>query len=290
MKFGMRGVAPNGWTPSAPLPLDLMNPLTPDAGPCTGSLERIRRFDRRATLERLVAYLAHSLGSPLNVIEGRAAMMAGGNVGDEDVKRNARIIGEQSARMVHFLRAIVSSAHRESGSARTAQPSGEELVDLAAIATSAVTMFSPIAQAQGRTISFERNDGAARVSGNSETLLIALSHVLENGIRATPEGGTLKVRLRQQSEPEEPQDPAASRVPFFCVDVDDEGPGIEAALIPQLFKPFTTNEDDRQAIGLGLFVAQSIAKEHGGWLEGVNKSGKGACFTLHLPEGHADAE
>lgn len=267
-----------------------MDVLTPDAGTCLGSLERIRRFDRQATLERLVAYLAHSLGSPLNVIEGRAAMMAGGQVGEEDVKRNARIIGEQSARMVHFLRAIVSSSHKESTSAGATQLTGDELVDLAAIATSAVNLFRPLAEAQGTKISFERSDHSARVSGNPDTLLIALSHVLENGIRATPEGGTLTVRLRQQSEPEEPQDPAAARVPFFCVDVDDEGPGIPAALIPQLFKPFTTKEVDRQAIGLGLFVAQSIAKEHGGWLEGVNKSGKGACFTLHLPEGHADAE
>ncbi|HEX7671857.1 MAG TPA: HAMP domain-containing sensor histidine kinase [Polyangiaceae bacterium] len=270
--------------------MDPLTPAAPDASACVGSLERIRRFDRQTTLERVISYLAHSLGSPLNVIEGRAAMMAGGHIGDEEVKRNARIIGEQSARMVQFLRAIVSSTHRESNGAPAAQAADDELVDLAAIATSAVTMFRPIAQAQGRAISFEGNAGAARVSGNAESLLIALSHVLENGIRATPEGGTLTVRLRHQSEPEEALDPAGIRVPFFCVDVDDEGPGIKAAVLPQLFQPFTTNEDDRQAVGLGLFVAQSIAKEHGGWLEGVNKGGKGACFTLHLPEGHADAE
>ena len=106
--------------------------------------------------------------------------------------------------------------------------------------------------------------------GNAETLLVALTHVLENGIRVTPTAATLTVRVRPRAAPG-----AVGRGGGLAlcssVEVDDDGPGIEPDVLPRLFEPFMTTRDDRQAIGLGLFIAQSIAREHGGWLEGSNK-------------------
>jgi signal transduction histidine kinase len=252
-----------------------------------GSLEHIHRIDRRATLERLIAYLAHHLGTPLNVIEGRATMIATGQVATGEFERNARIIMEQSSRMVRFLREIVSSARQETGNRKTMGSAEEATADLGGVAREAVAMFGPLAGAHGASICFENQSGTATVRGSAESLLVALSHLVENGVRATPEGATLVVRLRQEASPEDDRDPGGTLVPFFCIDVDDEGAGIGRDVLPRLFKPFTTTRDDRQAIGLGLFIAQSIAKEHGGWLEGVNKTEGGARFTLQLPQGAA---
>ena len=226
--------------------------------------------------------MAHHLGSPLNVIEGRAAMMASGQVAEADVKRNARIIAEQSSRMVQFLREIVDFAQRV--------PRRGTTVDLAALAKAAIAMFGPMARAHHASIALEGGSEVASVRGNPDTLLVALTHVLENGIRATPERGTLTVRLTQEARPEEADDPDGPSVPFHCLEVDDEGPGIEAQVLPRLFKPFTTTRGAHDAAGLGLFIAQSIAKEHGGWIEGVNKDAKGARFTFHLPQGPVHAE
>jgi two-component system NtrC family sensor kinase len=259
------------------------------AGAEPGSLEHIHRIDRQATLERLIAYLAHHLGTPLNVIEGRATMIATGQVASGEFERNARIIMEQSSRMVRFLRDIVSSARRETGSRKAVEAAEEATAELGAVAREAVAMFRPIADAHGASICFENQSGPANVRGSAESLLVALSHLVENGVRATPKGATLVVRLRQESSPEDDRDPGGTLVPFFCIDVDDEGSGIGRDVLPRLFKPFTTTREDRQAIGLGLFIAQSIAKEHGGWLEGANKSKRGALFTLHLPQGQAHA-
>jgi len=254
----------------------------------SGALEGIRRFDRQATLEQVLAYLAHSLGSPLNVIEGRAAMMASGQVVDAEVRRNARIIGEQSSRMAKFLREVVTFSRRQlaTGAPRLA---AEATAELGAIAAAAVTVLGPTARARDATILLEGEGQPARVRGSAESLLVAITHVLENGIRATPRGGTLIVRVREDVAKENGRDVGATEVPFYCVEVDDEGPGIQPDVLPRLFKPFTTTRAERQAIGLGLFIAQSIAREHGGWLEGGNRSGAGARFILHLPQGVAHA-
>lgn len=244
--------------------------------------ERLRRVDRQAAVEHLTAYLAHHLGSPLNVIEGRAAMMASGQIADADVQRNARIIVEQSGRMARFLREVVGFAH--------AKPSRRTAFDLAELTRAAVSMLAPVAHAHSANIALEDEIPASPIYGDPDTLLVAVTHVVENGILATPEGGTLRIRLRHETRPDVPSGSDGRIVPFVCLEVDDEGPGIDAQVLPKLFKPFTTTRSGGETTGIGLFIAQSIAKDHRGWIEGVNRDEKGARFTLHLPLGHAHAE
>jgi two-component system, NtrC family, sensor kinase len=263
--------------PKIPLsPLEPADRIIPDL---MGSAERTRRFDRQAAWEHLASYLAHHLGSPLNVVAGRATMLASGELTQADVKRNARIIEEQAARMAQFLREVIAFAQRE--------PRQGTVVDFAELTRTAVSMLGPMARAHLATIAVEDEGDAITVHGNPDTLLVALTHVLENGIRATPEGGILRISLRQEARPESLDGNNEPGVPFVCLDVEDEGPGIQAEVLPRLFKPFTTTHGAREATGLGLFIAQAIAKEHGGWIEGVNKDDRGARFTLHLPQGHA---
>ena len=268
------------------LPLETVARMPPDdSAATTGTLDRVHRSDRQATLERVIAYLAHSLGTPLNVIEGRAAMLVSQRVAEAEVKRNAGIIVEQSMRVAHLLRDVVTAVRRA--------PDGKGLkpaADLGAIARAAAQMLGPTARARGASISFKDEAGPAWVHGDAETLIVVLTHLLDNGIRATPDGGTVTVRLRPEALPEEGSGGDGALLPFFCLQVDDEGEGIPPDVLPRLFKPFTTMGSDRQAVGLGLFVAQLIAKEHGGWVEGVNKSGKGALFSLRLPQGRPHAE
>jgi signal transduction histidine kinase len=247
------------------------------------ALGALDRFDRASAIEHLVCHLAHQLGSPLNVIEGRASMMASGQVREADVPRQARIIAEQASRMVQILRDVVSACRRAGR--------GVSHVDLRDLADLAVELFAPLAAARRASISLER-DGAPvpSVRGNADTLLVALAHVLDNGLRATPDGGTLRVRVRAEERAQDPEQGTA-RAMYACFDVDDDGPGIEADAAPRLFKPFANEPSPQEPCGeVGLFIAQAIAKDHGGWIEGVNKEGRGALFTLHLPSEQSHAQ
>lgn len=244
------------------------------------ALDRMRRFERSCTLEYLVAHLAHQLGSPLNVIDGRAAMIAAGQIAGEDAARQARIIGEQATRMSQILGDSVAFCRR----GRPAVAA----VDLRDIVSSAVDLLGPMAAARQVTLSFEPADAreGGRVRGNEDALLVAVTSLVENGIRATPDGGTVHLRLRAEERVDED---GSSKTTHLCLDVDDDGPAIETHVFSRLFKPFTIH-GVRDACGTGLFVAHAIAKDHGGWIDCVNKKEQGVRFTLGLPRGLAHAE
>jgi signal transduction histidine kinase len=255
-----------------------------DRDDCLAALDRVRRFDRLSTVEHLVSHLAHQLGSPLNVIDGRAAMVASGRIVGDDVPRQARIIAEQSARMTEMLREILTFCRCRTKIATA--------VDLRDLAQSAVAMLGPVASVRRAQIALDTTDaqGAASIRGNPDSLLVAITHLLENGLRATPDGGTLNVRVRTEPRPDGDDDTRRSGAVYLCLDVEDQGPGIAKHVFARLFKPFTNPARANEASGVGLFVAQAIANDHEGWIEGINKGKKGARFTLHLPRVPVHAE
>ena len=74
------------------------------------------------------------------------------------------------------------------------------------------------------------------------------------------------------------------------VDVLDEGPGITDAVLPHVFDPFFTTKDAVTGVGLGLFVAEGLARRYGGRMEAANREdGPGARFRLEVPRA-ADGE
>jgi signal transduction histidine kinase len=225
-----------------------------------------------AAVQYLASYLIHRIGTPLNVIEGRAAMIASGEVAEADLQRNARVIVEQSARITSLLRDFLAAPRQEPGYVTT--------FELGDLVKKAAKMLAPLTRARSATVSFERAHEPSTLYGNQDVLLVALTHVLERGIRATPTGGTLRLRLRNETKSGGP-DGLEGR--FACLEVDDEGPIIDTDALPALFKPPPAVRDSEST--LGLFIAQAIAVDHGGWIDGANRSGKGARFTLNLLRG-----
>jgi signal transduction histidine kinase len=85
-----------------------------------------------------------------------------------------------------------------------------------------------------------------------------------------PDGGELTVTTRYDEE-------AGEVVAAF----EDCGSGIPEDLLPQIFEPFFSTKSE--GTGLGLFVSQNIAQEHGGRIEVDTEEGNGCAFTVHLP-------
>ena len=71
------------------------------------------------------------------------------------------------------------------------------------------------------------------------------------------------------------------------LDVEDQGEGMSPATIERVFEPFFTTKPPGEGTGLGLAVAQEIARGHGGWITARSRMGQGSCFSMYLPEEEA---
>ncbi|ORJ62184.1 sensor histidine kinase [Geothermobacter hydrogeniphilus] len=239
------------------------------------ALEKLRHTERLATLGRLSAGMAHELGTPLNVIAGRAKLLSRDGLTAEEVQRNARIIGDQAQRMTLIMRQLLDFARR--GELR------KHPLELSGLATTVINLVHPAAEKQGVELQLDIRQPDVRAAADAGQLQQVLINLSMNGIQAMPEGGVLVLRVdrpREVSPPAEVDHPG----PWVSLAVSDQGTGIDEKNLQQLFDPFFTTKEIGQGTGLGLSIAWGIARDHGGWIGVESTLGKGSCFTLYLPE------
>jgi signal transduction histidine kinase len=121
------------------------------------------------------------------------------------------------------------------------------------------------------------NDARAedRVVGNSDRLAQVFVNLLRNGLNAVEAGsGRIAVCSR-------PVDRAGEV--GVAVTVEDNGRGIPADLLPDIFGAFVTSRLDARGTGLGLTVAEGIVTQHGGTIAASNRVEGGACLEVWLP-------
>lgn len=70
---------------------------------------------------------------------------------------------------------------------------------------------------------------------------------------------------------------------WVCLQVTDQGVGIDPDTQKRMFDPFFTTKDVGQGTGLGLSIAYGIVQEHGGWITVDSCPGKGSSFSVYLP-------
>ncbi len=238
------------------------------------AVEQLRHADRLATVGKLASGLAHELGTPLNVVSGRAKMVLNGDAVGDEVGENARIIVEQCQRMTDIIRQLLDFARR-----RTPQKTS---TDLAQIARQALSLLSPLASKRRVDLSFDCNGTPTIIEGDGAQLQQALTNLIINGIQAMPNGGHLNVCLTAE-HPEPPPDLERRADEYLRLDVRDEGQGIPEPDIDHIFEPFFTTKGIGEGTGLGLSVSYGIVREHGGWIAVASTVGTGSCFSIYLP-------
>jgi signal transduction histidine kinase len=101
-----------------------------------------------------------------------------------------------------------------------------------------------------------------------EQVLLAL---VMNAIDAMPHGGNLWITTRRHDDNQ------------IELEVRDDGMGIPADVLPQLFEPFMTTKEVGKGVGLGLAISKGIVERHGGRIDLRSELGKGTTFTVILP-------
>lgn len=147
---------------------------------------------------------------------------------------------------------------------------------LASLLRAAVRPFEPVARAGGVELEWTDDEGLPVVSVDRDRIVQALSNLLDNAIKLTPAGGT--VRVKADVEPERVR-----------VRVIDTGPGIPEGERDLVFERFWRGErsGDRAGTGLGLAIARGIVESHGGEIGVESTVGAGSDFRFTIPRDDA---
>ena len=230
------------------------------------ALRRIEEQDRLVSLGLLSASVAHELNTPLAVLAGSIEKLIETNPDSHTQERLARM-----QRVTHRLRRISESLVDFSRVRKTQmepaalRPLIEEAWTLVAI------------DEKSSHVEFLNYAGAEhRVIGNPDRLLQVFVNLLRNALNAIGAEVTGRIEVRTRREQ---RDGRASIV----LTVEDNGKGIPAYVLPDIFDAFVTTRLDAHGTGLGLTVAEGIITQHGGTIAASNRPQGGACLEVCLP-------
>jgi signal transduction histidine kinase len=217
--------------------------------------------------------ISHELRTPLNSIIGFSDVLQQqicGPLGAPEYVEYAAIIGASGAKMLKMVNQIVEIVRLESQAADldiNAEPL-ENLVD------EVLQSLRQEAQAYGVRLVAEDLDRMPWVQADTRGLKTVLINLLQNALVQAPEGDAVRIRARQ----------ADNQV---IIEVEDRGPGVDAAEASRLLRPFEKGARAAargpDGAGLGLPIAQLLSRAMGGDLKIRTSSGKGFTAIVLLP-------
>ena len=243
------------------------------------AMQQLRHAERLVTVGKLASGIAHELGTPLNVVSGRAKMISQNADASDVVRNNARIVMEQSERMAQIIRQLLDFA-------RAGKPN-KSLVDLKHLSASTLSLLRPIADKRRVALHFEASEPVSEVIADAAQLQQVVTNLVVNAVQASPESSTVEVGLRMAAAGSAKlgaDGSAESKARgFVCITIGDQGTGMGEDTLERVFEPFFTTKDVGEGTGLGLAVAYGIVQEHGGFITAESKLGEGSRFEVYLP-------
>jgi signal transduction histidine kinase len=217
------------------------------------------------TLRRFVADAAHELNTPLTALQTNVELAI---TADESVRSELLIRAQAQIERLRDLVTGLLNLSRLEGQNEAPQ---KEVVDLTALVQAISEAYASRAEQAGLAFELELPAAPLIVQGDPAQLHRALENLLDNAIKFTPSGGEVRLSIRQQIE----------RV---ALSVEDTGIGVPPEDRLLLFQRFHRgrNAASYPGNGLGLAIVHAIAETHGGAVTAAS-TGRGTCFTLHLP-------
>jgi signal transduction histidine kinase len=237
--------------------------------------QRLGHTEKLATIGQLAAEIAHEVGTPLNVIAGRARSIQRKSRDPEAVEKNAGIVAEQTARITRIIQRLLDFARRKIGAQEHAA------VDVNALAATTFELLAGQFAAAKVKARLACGRAVPTVAGDSDRLQQVLINLLLNAVQAMPDGGTLSLEtaLVRRARPGLEGGPEHD---FVAVSISDTGIGIPAEIKDKIFEPFYTTKKGDGGTGLGLAVCSGIVKEHDGWMDLEDRPGGGTVFRVYL--------
>ena len=223
--------------------------------------EQLRRTELLAELGTLASGMAHEIGTPMNVILGRAEF-AMRRIEDARAKQSLQTIVTQVERITKIMNQFLVFARR--------RPAERRAVAVRDIVEDSLEMLHERMARHQIQVTAEVPDDLPLVHADPDQISQVLLNLFINALHAMPEGGTLNVRVKPQAN-------------VVALVIADTGHGIPREHLGKIFTPFFTTKEVGKGTGLGLTVVHGIIEEHGGSITVDSEPGKGTTFTILLP-------
>ena len=219
-----------------------------------------------------VANVSHELRTPVTIIKGYAETLLDGALTSDPARavRFVEIIATHSERLTSLINDILTLSSLESKEALL------ELneMDVAGTIAKACTLLHESAAAKNIAITNETTGSTlSRILADQGRLEQVMINLLENAIKYTPDGGTIRMSAADDGD-------------YVKVSVSDSGIGIPFKDLPRIFERFYRVDEARTreqgGTGLGLAIVKHIVQLHGGTVAVASEPGKGALFTFTL--------
>ena len=221
------------------------------------------RREQMAAVGELSAVVAHEVRNPIAILRNATSSLRRATLSTEDRGVLLGILREETDRLDRLVRDLLSYARPE-------WPRGESL-DAAEIVRRSLDASRAERPSTGvQTEIVLETD--RRISGDAELLRHALVNVIDNALLAMPGGGSLRVRIAEDTLGEEPA---------VRLEIRDSGTGMDDAVRQKALDPFFTTRP--AGTGLGLAIVDRVVRNHHGRLEIQSAPGEGTTVALVLP-------
>jgi cell cycle sensor histidine kinase DivJ len=229
---------------------------------------------------RFLANMSHELRTPLNAIIGFSEVMTRemfGPVGSARYQEYSRLIHESGGHLLELINGVLDMSKIEAGKFELY----EELFVLEDAVESAVRFVRMQAERGGVVLRTHIAPGARTIFADKRAIKQILVNLLSNGVKFTPRGGEVQVRVSVDARGLE-------------LAVSDTGVGIAPADVQRLGQPFEQVEGEhvrsKEGTGLGLALVKGLAAMHGGDAQLESVLGEGTTVRVRLPYAVVDAK
>ncbi|SHK82972.1 Signal transduction histidine kinase [Anaerocolumna jejuensis DSM 15929] len=222
--------------------------------------------EEKEMVTRLISDLSHQLKTPLANITMYVEILKTESLSEEEREEFIQRTGEQAAKMEWLLKSLFKTSRLETGIIEFNEaPSFIKET----IADSISAVFSQAEKKQIRIVLEECED--RKLFHNRKWTVEALSNILENAVKYSPESSEIKISLVPMEL-------------YTKIQIEDQGIGIPSEEFNLIFRRFYRSEqvEQKEGTGLGLYLSQLILSKQGGYVTVDSKVGKGSKFSVFL--------
>lgn len=222
--------------------------------------------------DEFLATVSHELRTPLTSIVGVLRLLSAGAVGPlgPEAQELADMAQRNGERLSHLIDDVLDLTKLEGN--RMVLQLRSSLLNV--LLQESVQANQGYADAYGVSLALDCTPAAANALVDERRLLQVMANLVSNAVKHSHKGSTVRIALRGVAE-------------GWCIDVIDQGVGIDPAFLSRLFEKFAqADSSDRRSVGgtgLGLHISRMLIERMGGRIEVASTPGRGSTFSVLLP-------